>query len=95
MPVVSTSMLVFIDLQLLHYPYVDHALMFYTYSSVRPIDCRVPTIASGVFGEYNTITVNSVIIYQLVSAVRDYSISPKLSVWRRWEVESRPLPSDV
>ena len=30
-----------------------------------------------------------------VSAVRIYSISTKLSVWWRWEVESRPLSSGV
>ena len=37
--------------------------MYYLFS-VRPIDCRVPTTASGVIGEYNTTTVSSVIIYQ-------------------------------
>ena len=30
-----------------------------------------------------------------VSAATDYSISTKLSVWRRWEVEPRSLPSGV
>ena len=30
-----------------------------------------------------------------VSAVRVYSISTKLSMWRRWEVESGPFPSGV
>ena len=82
----------FVDLQLLHYPYVDHALMLYTCSSVNPIDCRVPTIVSGVIGEYNTTTVSSVIIYQCQQ--QEFTPSVRSSVCgedERWS----PDPSQV
>ena len=52
-------------------------------------------MASGVTVlEPHNATVSSV-IFLPVSAVRAYSISTKLSVWRRWNVEPRPLPSDM
>ena len=60
--------------------------------SVGPIDCRVPTIAGGVTGEYNTTTVNSVIVYQCEQP--GFTLSVPSSVCgedERWN----PDPSEV
>ena len=71
---------------------MDHALLFYTCSSVSPIDCRVPTIASGVIGEYNTTTVSSVIIYQCQQQQTTPSVpSSVCGADERWS----PDPSQV
>ena len=65
--------------------------MFYTCSSVNPIDCRVPTIVSGVIGDYNTTTVNSVIIYQCQAGFTPSVPSSVCGADERWT----PDPSQV